>query len=232
MFFVTGTDTGVGKTAVTCALVRKLCQSGWRARAVKPIESGCVLDANGELQPADALAHRRAAGLEHMPLERFICYRLQEALAPAVAAERAGVAIDLATCLELVHTAATEAQVLLVEGAGGLLVPLAGTASQGYQTVADFIAIIGCPTLIVARARLGTLNHVLLTWNELSRRGLPAVGVILNDTDAETGPEREDNARVLRAFGIPVLAELPYGTAHLEAHLSNVLPYLTETSLP
>jgi dethiobiotin synthase (EC 6.3.3.3) len=84
----------------------------------------------------------------------------------------------------------------------------------------------------VARARLGTLNHVLLTWNELSRRGLPAVGVILNDTDAETGPEREDNARVLRAFGIPVLAELPYGTAHLEAHLSNVLPYLTETSLP
>jgi dethiobiotin synthetase len=226
IFFVTGTDTGVGKTAVTCALVRTLIQSGCRARAVKPIESGCAMDAAGELQPADALAHRRAAGLEHLPLERFIRYRLAEPLAPAVAAERAGVTIELEACLELVQSAAAETDVLLVEGAGGLLVPLAGTAGTGYQTVADFIARLGCPTLVVARARLGTLNHVLLTWNELHRRGLPGVGVILNDTDAEAGLEREDNARVLRAFGVPVLAELPYDMTHLEPY--QLEPYLSD----
>ncbi len=225
-FFVTGTDTGVGKTAVTCALVRTLIHAGCRARAVKPIESGCTLGSGGELQPADALAHRRAAGLEHLPLERFIRYPLPEPLAPAVAAERAGVRIELEACLELVQAAAAETDVLLVEGAGGLLVPLAGTAGEGYQTVADFIARLGCPTLIVARARLGTLNHVLLTWNELCRRGLPCVGVILNDTDAQAGPEREDNARVLRAFGVPVLAELPYGLTHLEPY--QLEPYLSD----
>ncbi|MGQ9896005.1 MAG: dethiobiotin synthase [Acidobacteriota bacterium] len=231
-FFITGTDTGVGKTAVTCALVRALRKAGYRARAVKPIESGCVLDSNGELVPADAQAHRRAAGLEHLPLEHFIRYRLQAPLAPAVAAEKEGVTIELSACLALVQAAALETDVLLVEGAGGLLVPLTRGVHKNYQTVADFIALLGVPTLVVARARLGTLNHVLLTWNELRRRRLPCLGVLLNDTDAGAGPERENNARVLQAFGVPVLAELPYDADHLEPYLSDVLRHLTRDPPP
>ncbi|MFQ3581416.1 MAG: dethiobiotin synthase [Chloracidobacterium sp.] len=225
-FFVTGTDTGVGKTAVTCALVRSLTAAGYRARAIKPIETGCAVSADGELLPADALAHRAASGLAELPLERFIRYRLREPLAPAVAAERAGVDLDISTCLELIRTAQTETDILLVEGAGGLLVPFTGTARNGYQTVADVIETLGVPVLVVARARLGTLNHVLLTWEELRRRNLVCAGVILNDVDAEAGLEREDNARVLRTFGVPVLAELPY-TAHLESHLADVVRCIT-----
>ncbi|MCS7080451.1 MAG: dethiobiotin synthase [Chloracidobacterium sp.] len=227
-FFVTGTDTGVGKTTVTTALLRLLVADGYRARAVKPIESGCRVSADGELEPADALAHRRAAGLEHLPLERFIRYRLQEPLAPAVAAERAGLSLDLTACVELVVAAQAETDVLLVEGAGGLLVPFTGNAQDGYQTVADFIMALNVPALVVARARLGTLNHTLLTVRELDRRGIACVGVILNDADAETGLEREDNARVLRAFGVSVVAELPYGTARPESHLANVARLLTQ----
>lgn len=228
-FFVTGTDTGVGKTTVVTTLIRLLVAAGRRARAVKPIESGCRRAPDGELEPADALAHRRAAGLDHLPLERFIRHRLEEPLAPAVAAERAGVALDFAACVELVGAAQAETDILLVEGAGGLLVPFTGDARSGYQTVADFIAALNVPVLVVARARLGTLNHTLLTVRELDRRGLACAGVILNDVDAETGPEREDNARVLRAFGVPVSAELPYGVARLEAALADVARRLAES---
>ncbi len=229
-FFITGTDTGVGKTAVTCALVRLLVAGGYRARAIKPIESGCAADAAGELQPADALAHRAAAGLEPVPLEQFIRYRLREPLAPAIAAERAGIRLDLAACVDLVRAAQAATDILLVEGAGGLLAPFAGTFRDGYQTVADFILALGIPALIVARARLGTINHTLLTWRELERRAIPCVGVILNESDLETGRERESNARALQAFGIPVLAELPYGSARLEWHLADVARRIADTS--
>ncbi len=228
-FFVTGTDTGVGKTTVTGSLVRLLVAGGHRARAIKPIESGCRRRPDGTLEPSDALALRRAAGLEQCPLEQFIRYRLAEPLAPAVAAERAGVSLDLTACVELVRAAQDTTDLLLVEGAGGLLVPFTGDAQNGYQTVADFVTALGVPVLVIARARLGTLNHILLTVRELDRRGIACTGVILNAVDAETGPEGEDNARVLRTFGVRVLAELPYGVARLETSLTNVARYLAES---
>ncbi|OYT72797.1 MAG: dethiobiotin synthase [Chloracidobacterium sp. CP2_5A] len=228
-FFVTGTDTSVGKTVVTCALTRALIAAGHRARAIKPIESGCATDAAGELQPADALAHRAAAGLESSPLETFIRYRLREPLAPAIAAERAGIQLDFAACVAMARAAQAETDILLVEGAGGLLAPFTGTARDGYQTVADFIAALGIPALLVARARLGTINHTLLTWRELERRAIPCIGVILNEADAETGLEREDNARALRSFGVPVLAELPYGLARPESRLAEVARHIADT---
>lgn len=208
--FITGTDTGIGKTTVGAAFVRAVVASGVRVRALKPIESGCETDAAGELVPADALKLRAASSVPDAPLSEIIRYRLAEPVAPAVAAEREQVEIDVDECLALVERARADADFVTVEGAGGLLVPFAGTAATGYVTVADFAARVGFPVLVVARARLGTINHTLLTVRELERRNLACAGVILNDADGDAKTEVETNAAVLRSFGVNVLAEVPH----------------------
>ncbi len=217
--FITGTDTGIGKTTVGAALVRAVVASGVRVRALKPIESGCETDAAGEFIPADALKLRAASSVPDAPLSEIIRYRLAEPLAPAVAAERANEELNVDECLALVRRAQADAEVVTVEGAGGLLVPFAGTAAGGYVTVADFAARVGFPVLVIARARLGTINHTLLTVRELERRNLTCAGVVLNDADGDAGTEIQTNAEVLRSFGVKVLAELPYdvsGSVSLE----------------
>lgn len=221
--FITGTDTGIGKTTVGAAFVRAVVASGVRVRALKPVESGCETDAAGEFVPADALKLRAASSVPDAPLAEIIRYRLAEPLAPAVAAERANVEVDVEECLALVGRARSDADFVTVEGAGGLLVPFAGTAATGYVTVADFAALVGFPVLVVARARLGTINHTLLTIRELERRNLTCAGVILNDAEGDAEREVETNAAVLRSFGVNVLAEVPHamsGSVSLELFLN------------
>lgn len=116
--------------------------------------------------PADALELRHASSFPGCPLAEVNHYALAEPLAPAVAAERAGVELDLAKCVNLVRQAQATADWVVVEGAGGLLVPLARNRQSGYITVADFIQLLGFPSLVIARTRLGTINHTLLTLNE------------------------------------------------------------------
>ncbi|MBX7221939.1 MAG: dethiobiotin synthase [Blastocatellia bacterium] len=226
--FITGTDTGVGKTTVGAGLIAALAASGKIVQALKPIESGCVTDADGDLYPADADMLRQASSFPGQPLSACIRYRLAEPLAPAIAAERAGIHLDLAECITLVRQAQEQADLVFVEGAGGLLVPFAGNRATGYITVADFIAELGLPVLLVARARLGTLNHTLLTLNELKRRNLTCLGVILNQTDAESGVECEDNAAVLEHMGAPVWGMVPYFENPSEATRNRVFQALAE----
>lgn len=199
--FVTGTDTSVGKTTVSRALL-----AAWRARdlrvlPLKPIETGC-----GEaLLAQDALQLAAAAGSD----PRTTClYRYALPVSPESAARATGAALDpqalLARCLAISRNAGAEN--VLIEGAGGLLVPIA----PGY-TMADLAAELGARVLLVARTRLGTLNHSLLSLAECRRRGLPVVAVVLNRTDATRGPEDADNPALLRAHGrVEVLGPLPY----------------------
>ncbi|MFP6664056.1 MAG: dethiobiotin synthase [Deltaproteobacteria bacterium] len=202
--FVTGTDTGVGKTHVSCGLLRALRYRGLSVAARKPSESGCT-EVDGELVPADAVALREAAGADE-PLAMVCGLRLAEALAPGIAAERVGASLDIEALVLEYRVRAAEVDVLLVEGAGGLLVPLAGAVD-----CAQLAARLDARLIVVVGVQLGAINHALLTLQAARQRGLVIEGVVLNhlspDTDLAKKTLRESLARLDPA---PILAEIPF----------------------
>jgi dethiobiotin synthetase len=176
-YFVTGTDTNVGKTYVTCALARRATALGHRVFAFKPMETGCVPGADGELVGADQELLAAAAGGWQQGALRGM-YRLRHPAAPLVAAESEGTTIDLDGIVRTAREAATRDGVsfILVEGAGGWRVPI--TPAADMSTLAR---ALGLPVLIVARAGLGTINHTLLTVEAVKREDLPLAGVVLSE---------------------------------------------------
>jgi dethiobiotin synthetase len=204
--FITGTDTGVGKTFVACALARAFREQGRRVAVMKPVET----DVEGE--PADALA-LRAAAADPAPLGDICPYRLGAPLAPAVAARLEGVTIDVARLVALVARRRQEADVLLVEGAGGLLVPL-----DARTTYAELAARAGLPLLIVGANRLGTVNHCALTARVAAAAGLVVRGFVLSQPAAETDVSAATNAETIAALtGLSCLGVLPHSAAPAEA---------------
>jgi dethiobiotin synthetase len=189
-FLVTGTDTGVGKTVIAAALVRSLRDRGIRALGFKPVETG--VDAT---EAPDSVVLARASGEKTpraMPL-----LQLAEPLAPAVAAERAGLSLRSEDIEERIALLRRDGYTLVVEGAGGVMVPLAWEREKGavpllpvkgvrplfqgpFYTVLDLAARCGLEAIIVGRAGLGTLNHVALTVEMLRARRIPIRGVVLN----------------------------------------------------
>jgi dethiobiotin synthetase len=198
--FVTGTDTGVGKTRVACALAHALSLRGVRVRARKPVESG--VDARHG--PLDAQALREAAGA-HEPIDRVCPLRLRAPLSPERAARLEGLRLELDDLVAAVRADADERGFVLAEGAGGFLSPIARDALN-----ADLARALALPVLIVAADRLGTLNHTLLTVEAVRVRGLAVAGVVLN-APAPGDTQAMDNAGELaRWLGLPVL-RLPHG---------------------
>jgi dethiobiotin synthetase len=198
--FVTATDTGVGKTEVACALLRGWRAAGLDVAALKPAQSGVSED-----EPSDAarLAEAAAAG---EPMEQVCPYSFAAPLAPAVAARLAGVAIDFGRVVDGARALAARHAALVVEGAGGLLVPL-----TERETYADLAVALGLPVLIVARAGLGTVNHTALTVEALRARGLSIAGIVMNRTAPEDDPSVRHNAtEIARLTGIAPAALLPY----------------------
>ncbi len=196
---VTGTDTGVGKTFVACALAHALRARGRTVAVLKPVETG-VTD-----QPEDALRLRDAAA-DPAPLDDVCPYRLRAPLAPSVAARREGVRIDLARLEALIERRVRMADVLLVESAGGLLVPIADSV-----TYADLAARLRLPLLIVAANRLGTVNHCALTARVAESMRLPVVGVVLSQPAPDRDASADSNGDTIAGLtGLPVLGELPH----------------------
>ena len=178
--FVTGTGTGVGKTITAAWLVHH-----WRAAYWKPIQAG--LDDGGDQASIQTLA----------PGNRIIppAYALNTPASPHLAARLDGVQIDVAS-FRLPDAGDTP---LVVEGAGGVLVPLNAT-----ELMADLILYLGLPALVVARSELGTINHTLLTVEALTRRNIPVMGIVMN------GPANPENRAAIEHWAmVPVLAELP-----------------------
>lgn len=172
---VVGTDTGVGKTVVTAGLVGRLRNEGVDAHGVKPAQTGHPPDDDAGFV-CEVCADDDAA----------TCLRyLEEPLAPAVAADRAGVDLSFDAIRTEVDAALAEREVGIVEGIGGLRVPLA----DGKEVV-DLVAALDCPALVVARSGLGTLNHTALTVEALKRRAVPVAGVVVNDYAGATVAER------------------------------------------
>lgn len=198
--FVTATDTGVGKTEVACALVSGARAAGLDVGAMKPAQSGLTA---GEASDAERL--REAAGGSD-PLELICPYQFAPPLAPGVAARLSGVEISLERLVAVARALASRHAALVVEGAGGLLVPLTPRA-----TYADLAVALGLPVLVVARAGLGTVNHAALTLEALRARRLEVAGVVLNRTGPDDDPSVPYNAaEIERLTGARVLATLPY----------------------
>jgi dethiobiotin synthetase len=202
--FVTGTDTNVGKTWVAAGLTAVLRQKGVRAAYFKPIQSGCPLE-DGRLAPTDARLAKELAGLPE-PLELLTPICLHLPLAPAVAAEQEGRAIDLAPAAQALQELAGRYDYLVAEGAGGLYVPLIGRRFL----VLDLVQWLKLPLLVVARAGLGTINHTVLTVKAAEQAGIAVAGVVLNRYPAKPGLAEETNPEVIEALaGTAVLGLIP-----------------------
>ncbi|MFO0576308.1 MAG: dethiobiotin synthase [Polyangia bacterium] len=205
VLFVTGTDTGVGKTAVSAALLAAWRELGRPVTPLKPLETGCAPERPGE----DAARLAAAAGTD--PADAGLL-RFAEPLCPEAAARAAGQRpMDRAARAALLAACRARAtSPTLIEGAGGLLVPI-GPGYTMADLATDLAADPGASVLVVARTRLGTLNHTLLTLRECRRRGLRVLAVVLNRTDPTIGPEERDNAELLRVHGdVEVLGPLPF----------------------
>lgn len=204
--FVTGTDTGVGKTIVTAVLARLLRMRGVKVGVMKPVTSGCS-EVDGNLVSDDALLACRAAGI---PCSGDVTpYLLREPLAPAEAAKIDGVRIEFARIRESFDRLATLYDFMLVEGAGGLMVPLVG----GFL-MADLARELDLPLLVVARPNLGTINHTVLTCFAAQQMGLPVSGVIINNFPEEPDlAEQSASHHIGSLCGASVLGVWPHQKA-------------------
>jgi dethiobiotin synthetase len=202
--FITGTDTGVGKTLVAATLAAYLRDIGYRVGVMKPAETGCQ-EIDGQLFPEDAIRLKEASGCGE-PLEKICPYRLPEPLAPSIAAERAGVKIDVDHLLSLYGEISTKHDITLVESAGGLMVPLLPS-----YTYADFARVLKLPTVVVAANKLGAINHLLLTLEHASCRGLSVLGYVLNRVSNENSLAADTNREVLSSLtGVQCLGDMPF----------------------
>lgn len=199
-WFVTGTDTGVGKTRASVALLHALRARHARCVGMKPVAAGT--DAEGHND--DVLALRAASSVAVAPsLDNPVL--LPDPVSPHIAAARAGRATDIAAIVAAHRALAGAADAVVVEGAGGFLVPL-----SDRHTGADLAAALGLPVILVVGLRLGCLNHALLTRDAIAARGLMLAGWIVNRLDPAM-PEQEANLDYLHAqLPAPLLADWPW----------------------
>jgi dethiobiotin synthetase len=205
VIFVTGTDTGIGKTVISSAIsaffsLRKQMNVG----VMKPFECG-LSKTDKDLLPWDAICLREASG-SNDDLNTISPYTLEAPVAPEVAAMLEHVNIDINMVDKIYHSLAKSHDLLVIEGAGGVLVPI-----KENFFFADLIQKWNAPTLIVSRLGLGTINHTLLTNHLLKERGIKVIGVILNNTDGLGDLPAQTNPDILRKYlDVPVLGIFPH----------------------
>ena len=205
--FITGTDTGVGKTYVATGIASALSSRGVDVGVMKPAETGCRIRA-GKLVPSDALSLMKAANV-HDALSNVNPYRFRNPLAPLVAAELEGKKIAEDKILSAWYTLSRRHEFMIVEGAGGIMVPL--TEKYLYR---DLAVALGLPVLIVARPGLGTINHTLLTISVLQERDITISGIVVNYADSgKTGPaEKTSPAVIERISGVKIIGIVQHGS--------------------
>jgi dethiobiotin synthetase len=205
-YFVTGTDTGVGKTRVATGLTRDLVAAGRRVAVMKPIAAGAHRTPLG-LRNEDAEALLRVANVP-APYVRVNPYCFEPPIAPHIAAKEAGVAIDIGKIAAEFQMLAAQADDVVVEGAGGWLVPI-----NEAQTMADIALALKTEVVLVVGVRLGCLNHALLTRGAIERCGVPMVTWIANIIEPDMPRLAENLATLERLMGAPPLKVVPYDPA-------------------
>jgi dethiobiotin synthetase len=199
-FFVTGTDTGVGKTLVAAALVRGFRQLGLRAAGTKPVAAGTEQGRNGDVE---ALLEAASAGAERS----LVCpYLFEPPIAPHIAAREAGRRIDLAVIEVAFRELQARVDVVVVEGVGGFRVPL-----NDREDTAEMARRLGLPVVLVVGLRLGCLNHALLTPDSIEAEGLTLAGWVANRIDPAMAKADENIAALSERLRAPLVAEIPFG---------------------
>jgi dethiobiotin synthetase len=200
--FITGTDTGVGKTVVATALIRTFVAQGLRVAVMKPVASGSERTSEG-LRNEDALALMAAANVA-APYERVNPYCLEPAISPHIAAKEACIAVDTGHIRRHFDALTASADLVVVEGAGGWLAPLGPRIS-----IKDLAAALDLPVVLVVGLRLGCINHALLTKLAIESHGARFAGWIANSIDSAM-PRRKENLETLaEQLGEPPLAIVP-----------------------
>jgi dethiobiotin synthetase len=197
--FITGTDTGVGKTVIATALVRGLVAQGLRVAVMKPVASGSERTAQG-LRNEDALKLIAASNVT-APYERINPYCFEPAISPHIAAEEACIAVDTGHIRRNFDALAASADFVMVEGAGGWLAPISPDAS-----IKDIAVTLDLPVLLVVGMRLGCINHALLTKFAIESHGTRLAGWIANTIDPAMARQKENLETLVRQLGQPPLA--------------------------
>ena len=215
--FITGTDTGVGKTVIAAGIIRALGRKGVKAGAMKPVETDCI-DEGGTLVARDGMFLRKIAGMDE-PAEIVTPVRFLYPLSPMVAAELEGKSVDLDAVMHAYSMLITKYDFLVVEGAGGIMVPVkesGGSMSTGLCPstffMSDLIKSLDLPVVVVSRAGLGTINHTLLTVMHAMGKGIEVRGVIINTNEpaGNTIAERTNPEVLRRICPVPILATVPF----------------------
>ncbi|HRH18618.1 MAG TPA: dethiobiotin synthase [Aquabacterium sp.] len=227
-YFVTGTDTGVGKTRTSCALIHALRRAGHaRVVGMKPVAAGCDwvpgVDGNpGEWLNEDVVQLRAASSLK-VPSAFDNPYALPDAVSPHLAARNEGVVIDIGHIEASFHALSQHTDAVVVEGAGGFIVPLHEAPGQ-FATSADLATRLRLPVILVVGLRLGCLNHALLTQEAISRRGLTLAGWVANVIDPDM-PEQAGNLGTLQQqLQAPLLAHWSFEPGRRSEDLALQLP--------
>ena len=199
-YFVTGTDTAVGKTLISCALLHGFAAQGARVVGMKPVAAGCDEDVQHE-----DVRQLRAAGNVQASAGQINPYCFMQVVAPHLAAQFVGVSINFERILESYAELAAQADVVIVEGAGGFRVPLNAT-----QDSADLAEQLGLPVILVVGMRLGCLNHALLTAEAITSYGLTLAGWVANCVDENMAMREANIAALQQRIGAPLLGVVPY----------------------
>ena len=199
-YFITGTDTGVGKTLASCALLHGFAAQGKRVVGMKPIAAGCDdRDQNEDVRQLRAASNVLASGGQINP------YCFVQAVAPHLAARFVGIRINFARIVESFSELNAQADVVIVEGVGGFRVPL-----NDEQDSADLAVQLGLPVILVVGMRLGCLNHALLTAEAIAARGLTLAGWVANVPEAGMAMLNENIAALQQRIHAPLLGIVPY----------------------
>jgi dethiobiotin synthetase len=215
--FVTGTDTGVGKTLVACTLLHRLRANGLRALGMKPVAAGVEQTPEGPVN-GDVVALRSASSWA-APLELVNPYCFEPPVAPHLAATAVGVRIEIMPIKEAFDTLRASADAIVIEGVGGFLVPLNDREDAG-----DLAVALGLPVVLVVGMRLGCLNHALLTQQAIAVRSLRLAGWIANSIDPAMACFDENLQALRERIAAPLLGVMPHRAAPDPASLELALP--------
>jgi len=202
-YFITGTDTDVGKTWISLGIVEALKQQGKKVGVMKPVSAGCEKTANG-LRNEDALLLQKHSNIEQ-DYELINPYAFEPAIAPHIAAADTGVRMDIETLYQNLQTIEQQSDCVVVEGAGGWMVPL-----NDFQTMADLAKRFQMPVILVVGMRLGCLSHALLTVEAIRATGVPLVGWVANQVSAEMNCLDENIKTLQQMIDAPMLGQVPH----------------------
>jgi len=202
-FFITGTDTGVGKTSIACALMHSFARAGQRVVGMKPVAAGATRTAIG-LSNEDVV-HLRAAANVEAPLDLINPYCFEPPIAPHLAAAQEDIEIEFDAIAQAYAALAARAEVVIVEGVGGWRAPL-----NAMQDGADLAVRLGLPVILVVGIRLGCLNHALLTAHAIEDRGLVFAGWIANRIDLQMLEADRNVSALEQRLSAPLLGDIGY----------------------